>query len=238
MVAPPHHLVDVGVGDAEGVRHLLGGRRPGLPDVVAADAHRIRSGHGLDRVLDGVADELDRRVQGIDPRATADDLFEDVVLGGGRDLGPIEAELLPHGLVHGQHDGGHGVDGEPCPYPVQVDPVKGDLEVPQAVHGHPHPAHLALGHGVVRVEAHLSREVESDVEATLAVGDHQLEAFVGLPGGPEAGVLPGGPFARPIPFGEEIPGERVLARLPQVLGVFESHRGEILWTVLPLHRDP
>ena len=185
VVAPRQHVVDVGVGDEDGAGDLLRGRRARLPDMVAADADRVRPGQDVHGVLDGVADQLHRGLDREDPRAPADHLLEDVVLRGCGDHLRAVAELLRHRLVHGEHDGGDGVDGEARPDLSEVDILEGDLEVPERIDRHPHPAHLAFGHGVVRVVAHLRGEVEGDVQPRLAVGDHQLEPLVRLGGVPK-----------------------------------------------------
>ena len=119
------------------------------------------------------------------PGAPAQDLFEDVVLGGAGDLAGVEAVLLGHGLVHGHHDGGHGVDGEAGAHLVHVDAVEGDLEVAQGVDGHAHPAHLACGAGVVGVEPICVGRSKATFRAGLAVGDEELAALVGVLGMPK-----------------------------------------------------
>ena len=197
----------------------------------------LQRGSCRDRVFDRIAHEPDGGIHGEDPRAAADHLLEDVVLGGGADLLFRISELLGHGLVHGQHDGGHRVDRQPGSDPVQGNVLEGDLEIPQGVHRHADPADFPHDPGVIRIVAHLGRQVEGDVQAGLAVGDHQLEALVGLLRGAEAGVLPGRPGPAAVALRMQAAREREFSRIAEVFFIVKLDRREIFRRVAGLDPD-
>ena len=69
---------------------------------------------------------------------------------------------------------------------------------------------------IVAVEAHERRQIEGGAEAGLALAEEELEAFVGLAGGAEAGELPHGPEPAAIHGGVDAAGERILAGIAEV----------------------
>ena len=144
-------------------------------------------------VLDGVAHQLDRGLDRIDPGAAADEFLEDVVLRRAAQLLQVVAAFLRHREVHGDQDSRRPVDGERHGDFVQIDAVEGDFEITQGVHRHADAADFALCQRVIRIQADLRRQVESDVQARLAVGDEVFEALVGLGRIAKAGVLAHGP---------------------------------------------
>jgi hypothetical protein len=90
---------------------------------------------------------------------------------------------------------------------------------------------------VVRVAAHLGREVEGDGEPGLAVLYKVLEAGVGLTGGGEAGVLAHGPGSAAVHARVDAAGVRVLARITEPLGVVELF-SQVLGPVDGFDLDP
>ena len=77
-------------------------------------------------------------------------------------------------------------------------------------------ADLALGARVVRVVAHLRRQVERDRQAGLAVVQQVAESRVRLRGGSHAGVLPHRPDAPAVHRRVDAAGERRAARFAEV----------------------
>jgi hypothetical protein len=83
----------------------------GLADVVAGDRHAVPARHRLTLELDGVDDELDRRLGRIDELVLGVELLEDVVLERAAEFVPVEAALPAHRQVHRPDDRGRAVDG-------------------------------------------------------------------------------------------------------------------------------
>ena len=217
-VQPPvERSLEVGASDRQAVGHLLGGVRPGLTDVVAADADRAVLGGVVRAELHGVDHQPDRVLDREDPGPAADELLEDVVLGGAAQPGEVVAALAGHREVH-RHDGaGRAVDGQRHRDRVQIDAGEGLFHVGEGVHRHAYAADLAPSHGVIRVQPALGGQVEGDVEARVAVLEQVEEALVGLCGGAEAGVLADGPGTGPVHVAVDAAGEGVLARFADTL---------------------
>ena len=110
------------VGDREG--ELLGGRRPGLADVVAGDRDRVPERHLGRAELDQVADQAHAGPLGDDPLLLGDELLEDVRLEraatGSR---AVEAALLGGRHEQRQRHGRRAGDGHRDGDRVEVDPV-------------------------------------------------------------------------------------------------------------------
>ena len=119
-------------------------------------------------------------------------------------------------LVEGQQDGRGGVDGHRGARRAEGDPVEQQLHVGHAVDRHPDPAHLADGHRVVAVVAHLGRQVEGHREAGLAAVEEVAEAPVRLLRGAEAGVLAHGPGPPPVAVGADAARERAPRRAAEL----------------------
>ena len=164
-------------------------------------------------IFDGVADQLDRRLDREDPGAAADHLLEDIVLGRAAQGGDVVAALLRHGEIHGDHDGGGAVDGERYGDLVEIDAVESDLEIAQAVDRHADPPDLAFRGRVVAVQPALGRQVEGDVEAGVAGLDQVVEALVGCLRVAEAGILAHRPGPPAVHVAMDAAGEGIFAGL-------------------------
>ena len=92
----------------------------------------------------------------------------------------VSTLLLGDYYVHGQEDVGSGVDGEGGADGVEGYVPEDAFHVLEAIDGDTCPANLALGAGVVRIEANLGRQVEGHAEARLTVLDEELVALVGI----------------------------------------------------------
>ncbi len=84
----PARSFHVGETVADGECDLLGGGRPGLADVIAADRDGVPPGHLGGAVSEQVGDQPHRRLHRVDVRAAGDVLLEDVVLYSASQLGP------------------------------------------------------------------------------------------------------------------------------------------------------
>ena len=95
---------------------------------------------------------------------------------------------------------------------VEIDAVESDLKIAQRVDGHADAAHLPHRFRCIGIIAALRRQIEGDVQASLAVGYEIFEALVGVGGIGKAGVLPHRP--RPVPVHQRMDaaGKRRLAR--------------------------
>ena len=181
------------VGQGEG--QLVGGRRAGLPDVVAGDRHRVPAGHLGGGEPNHVGDQAHRRAGREDVLLLGLVLLEDVVLEGACQATPLDATLFGHGHVHGQQDRRWSVDGHRRGDGPQVDAGEQVDHVLDRVDGHAGPADLAQRPFVVGIAAHEGRHVEGRRQARAAGAEQLVEAGVGVPGGPEACEHPHGPEA-------------------------------------------
>ena len=169
-------------------------------------------------VGEGVDDQAHGGPRRVDVGPPGDVLLQDVVLDGAADLLPRHALLLGHQLVEQQQDGAGRVDRHGGRDLVHREVGHEEAHVGQRVDGHADLAHLALGAGVVRVVAHLGREVEGAREAGLAGVEKELEALVRGLGRAEAGVLAHGPQLRAVHPRVDAPGVGERARLPELGG--------------------
>ena len=177
----PYILETVGKGECQ----LLHRVRPGLPDVVAADADRVPARYVARAELHGVCNETHRRRRREHVLVLGDVLLQNVVLDGPADLVQRRALLLGQGKVHGPDDGGRGIDGHRSGDLVQPDAVEQRLHVGQRRHGHAAGAELAEGSRVVGVVAVQGRHVEGYGQSCLPLVQQELEALVGLLRPPE-----------------------------------------------------
>ena len=86
------------------------------------------------------------------------------------------------------------------------------------VDGNAHAAHFAGSQGMVRVVAHLSRQVERDAQPGHPLREQVPIPSIRLGRGPEAGVLPHRPEPAAVHRRLDAPGEGELARLAQFAG--------------------
>ena len=230
--APHDGRLDVGDGVGQGEGHLLHRRGPRLADVVAADGDGIPAGKMAGAVGEEIRDQAQGRPRREDVGAPGDVLFEDVVLDRATEIVGINALLPGHGDGHGQEDRGRGVDGHGGADPIQGDTVEEPLHVLQGRDGHPHPAHLPLGQGVVRVVADLGGQIEGHGEPRLPLLQEILVATVRLLGGGVAGVLTHCPETTPVHGGVDASGKGILTGKAEVSLVVQVGRG-----VEPPHLD-
>ena len=111
--APLDHIIHVSLGDFKGTRDFLGRRRTGFANVITADTDRIAAWEFLGRIFNTVAHQSDRIFHRIYPGPATDHFFENIILGCGTDFFLGVAEFFRRGLIHGQHNGRHGINGEP-----------------------------------------------------------------------------------------------------------------------------
>ena len=95
-------------------------------------------------------------------------------------------------------------------------PANRFVHVVEGIDGDAEPADLAERTRIVAVEAHERGQVEGGAEAGLPLVEQELEAFVGLPGGAEAGELPHGPEPAAVHGGMDAARERILAGIAEI----------------------
>ncbi len=128
---------------------------------------------------------MTRRMEGSgrkDVGAAGDVFLEDVVLDGAAQLGDFHALPAGDGDVHGQQDGGGGVDGHAGGDFVQRDVAKQQRHVIQGGDGDADLADFAGGDGVVGIVADLGGEIEGDGEAGLPLVEQVAVAAGWIPG--------------------------------------------------------
>ena len=136
-----------------------------------------------------------------------------------------DALLLGDELVEQQQHRGGRVDRHRRGDLVQRDAVEQDPHVVDRVDRHADLADLAVRDRRVGVVAHLGGQVEGDRQARRAVRDQLVVAGVGLGGGAEAGVLAHRPRPAGVHRRVDAAGERVRARLAQLLGRVPARPG-------------
>ena len=86
-------------------------------------------------------------MRGIDVSAASHILLQDVVLDGPGYFVGGNPLFFGHGDIHGEEDGGGGVDGHGSGDLVERNAVEEDLHVGQRVDGNAHLPHFPLAHG-------------------------------------------------------------------------------------------
>ena len=168
-----------------------GGSR--LAHVVPADRDRVPSWDPLAAVREQIGHEPHRGLRRVDVRAARGVLLEHVVLdgpvqGAGRD--PL---LLRDQLVQEQQDRGGGVDRHRGGHAIERDALEQASHVIDGADRDPGLADLPFGPRMVRVEAHLGRQVEGHREPRLAVIEEIPEAAVRILRRAHPSVLAHGP---------------------------------------------
>src|SRR5262249_37120593 len=141
------------VGNAVGEREadLLGRRRAGLADVIAADADGVPARHLGGAVAEEIGDDAHRRRGGIDVGAAGDVFLEDVVLHRAREPAEVRALLTGDGDVERQQYRGGGVDGHRGGDLVQRNTVEECAHILDAGDGDTYLADFPFGERVVGV---------------------------------------------------------------------------------------
>jgi hypothetical protein len=204
-------LVDVvqAVGQREG--QLLGRRRAGLANVIAADRHGVPLRHVPRAELDHVDRQAHRRLGRKIDLVLGVEFLERVVLDRASQLAPIDAAIGGVGQVKGHHDHGRCVDGHRHRQPADVDPVEELAHIIDRVERDAQPAHFSVRPRVIAVQTHQGRQVERRAQAGLAALDEEFEPLVGLPRRAKAGKLPHRPQPAAIHRGVDAPRVGILA---------------------------
>ena len=163
-----HRVQDVDRG-GESVGDLLDRGGAGLLEVVAADVDRIPLGHVVDREGDHVHRETPRGLGREDVGAAAQVLLDDVVLGGARQRGVVNALLVGERQVEAPDPRRGGVDRHRGVHLGEGYAGQQLAHVAEVGDRHPDLADLARRQGRVGVVAGLGRQVERDGEAGLAL---------------------------------------------------------------------
>jgi hypothetical protein len=123
-----------------------------------------------------------------------------------------------HGDVERQQDDRGRIDRHRRRYPVERNAGEELRHVLDGVDGHPDPANFASRQRMVRVVAHLRRQVEGHAETADTLGKQVAISCVRLGRGPEAGVLPHRPQTAAIHRRLDAAGVRELPRETQIAG--------------------
>ena len=157
--------------------------------MVAGDGDRVPARQRVRGVGDEVGRESHRGARRIDVCAASDVLLEDVVLRRAADALRRHALLLGDRDVEREQDGRGRVDGHRRRHVGEWDTGEEMLHVLDARDGDADLADLADDSRVIRVVAHLRREVERDGEPGLSMREQRAEPRVRIQSGPEPGVL-------------------------------------------------
>ena len=166
----------------QGEGNLLDRRRTRLANVVAADADAVPAWKVVPAVGEKICGDPQRGLRGVDVGAAGHVFLQHVVLDRPGQLFGGNTLLLPHGDVEAEENRCGGVDGHGGGDLLQRNPVQESLHVLQRIDGHPHPAHLSPGGGVVGVVSHLSGKVESHGKPGLPVPEKEFQPSIGLAG--------------------------------------------------------
>ena len=210
--------LDVGDRVREGERELLHRVRPGLADVIAGDRDGVPARKCGAAVLEDVGDQTQRRARREDVGPAGDVLLQDVVLDRPAEAIEPRALLLGHGDVHREEDRRGRVDRHRRRHLFERDPVEEPFEIGERGDRDADLPHLPGDPRIVRVVAHLGREIERHREPGLAVGKEVAIAGVRFLGRAEAGVLPHRPEAPPVHRRLHAAGERRLTGKAPVAG--------------------
>lgn len=211
--------------------------------MVAGDGDGVPLGEVLCLELDGVDDELDGGLWGVDELVLCVELFEDVVLECAAECVPGDVELFGHREVHGPDDAGGAVDRLRNSHLVDGDVFVEAVHVFDGVDCDAALADLADGEHVIRVAAHECGEVEGGGEAGIGFGgcfcgfEEVLESCVGVVRGAEAGELAHGPESGEVAVGEEASCVGELAGVVDVAIEVLEGGGEVLGCVGGIEDD-
>ena len=197
-------------------RHFLDRGRARLADVIAADRDRVPVRELALAEGEDVGDDPERRARRIDVGAARDVFLEDVVLDRPRQ--PRQAHTLPprDRDVQRQQDDRSRVDRHRRRDAIERNAVEQRRHVVDRVDRDADPPHFALRERVVRVVAHLGRQIEGDAQAVDALGEQIPIAGVGFGGGAEPGVLAHGPQPAAIHGRLDATGVRKFTRKAEI----------------------
>ena len=157
--------VDVGDAVGERERDFLNRRRSRFANVVSTYRDRVPPRQLVTAESTHVGDEAQRCLWRIDVGSARGVFLQNIVLhrtaeNFSRDLPPIRERD-----VHRQQDDGGGVDCHRCGNAIQRNAFEQLFHVVERIDGHPHAAHFASGQRMIRVVAHLGRQVERNAES-------------------------------------------------------------------------
>ena len=207
-----HGRLDVGEPVGQGEGQLLGRRRACFTDVVARDRDRVPPWHLRRAEPHDVGHQAHRGPRREHVLLLRLVLLQDVVLQRARQPGPLDPGTVGHADVHGQEGRRGRVDRHRRRDATEVDVGEEPLHVGLRVHGHPGPADLAPGQGVVGVAPEERGHVEGRRQPVTTGPQQFLEALVGVGRRPESGELAHRPETRAVHGGVRPPGVGELSR--------------------------
>jgi hypothetical protein len=126
--------------------------------------------------------------------------------------------------IKSEQRGGRGINGHRRGDLIQSNALEQALHVSERRDGNTDAAHFARGQRMVRIHAHLRRQIEGDAQTGDALREQIAIALVGFFRCAEAGVLPHGPQPRPIHLGIDA------ARIGELAGLRQlTHEREIFF---------
>src|SRR5205823_14533361 len=161
--------LDVGdsIGQSEG--DFLDGGRTGFPDVIAGDGDGVPLGKMVAAPRENVRDDAHRGPHRIDVSAAGDVFLQNVILDGAGKSWQARALPFRDGYIEAEQDCGRGVDGHGGGDFFERNALEQSLHVFERIYGHANFADFAEGQGMVRIQANLRGQVESDGKTSLAL---------------------------------------------------------------------
>ena len=144
----------------QGKGDLLHRGAAGLAHVIPGDGNRVPLRNILLGVGEHVGNNPHRLLRWIDVGPARNVFLQNIVLHRATKLTNVFAGAPRHRNIERQQNGRGGIDGHGCRNLLQINAGKQALHVFDGVNGHAYPAHLAHGHGMIRVHADLCGQVE------------------------------------------------------------------------------
>ena len=193
--ARPQSATDVfdPVGQRES--HLLNRGGSGLPDVVATDRNRIPVADLCPAKRQGVGNNAERRSWRVDICATRDVFLEDIVLNSASQRVPVDIPAPRDAEKHAQQDWRGAVNRHRDRDTIQGNVFQQDFHVPERADRDTDLAYLTRCQRVIRVQPHLSGQVECDADSGLPLAQKVKISPIGFARGTKAGILPHRPEA-------------------------------------------
>ena len=171
--------LDVGNSIGKSERNLLDCRRTSFTNVIAGNGNRVPARKVLRAVGEGVDNESHGLAGWVDVGSASDVFLQDVVLNRSANLWTWHTLLFRNELVHEEKRRGSRVDRHRGRHRVEREAAEKNSHVLQRVDGDTNLADFTFGARMVRVVAHLRREVEGATEARLSRTEQELEALIG-----------------------------------------------------------